>query len=113
MLDIILEELERVIPYHSAGIFLLSDGTAKLTAGRGFPDLERALQISFPVKEDALTHELLQGTRPLVLADAQADERFLARGDTGYVCSWIGVPLIAQGEGGGLPDHRPQRAWRL
>ena len=108
VLDIILEELERVIPYHSAAIFLLSDGTAKLTAGRGFPDLERALQISFLVKEDALTRELLQEKRPLVLADAQADERFRARGDTGYVCSWIGVPLIAKERAVGFLtiDHR-------
>ena len=108
VLDIILEELERVIPYHSAAIFLLSDGTAKLIAGRGFPDLERALQISFPVKEDALTHELLQEKRPLVLADAQADERFRARGDTGYTRSWIGVPLIAKERALGFLtiDHR-------
>jgi PAS domain S-box-containing protein len=108
VLDIILEELERVIPYHSAGIFLFSDGTARLTAGRGFPDLEHVLQVSFPVQEDALTREVLQQKCPLVLADAQTDERFLARGDTGYVRSWIGVPLIAKGRALGFltVDHR-------
>ena len=108
VLDIILEELERVIPYHSASIFLLSDDTAKLTAGRGFPDMERVLQVSFAVKEDPLTRELMQEKHPLVLADAQADERFLARGDTEYVRSWIGVPLIAKGKAVGFlsVDHR-------
>ena len=108
VLNVVLDELERVIPYHSAGIFLLSNGTAKLTTGRGFPDLERALQVSFPVQEDALTREVLQQKRPLVLADAQADERFLARGGTEYVRSWIGVPLIAKGEATGFLtiDHR-------
>jgi len=108
VLDIILEELERVIPYHSAGIFLFSDDVAKLTAGRGFPDLERALQVSFPVEEDALARELLREKRPLVLADAQADERFRARAGTGYVRSWIGVPLIAKGKAVGFLtiDHR-------
>jgi HD-GYP domain-containing protein (c-di-GMP phosphodiesterase class II) len=108
VLDIILQELERVISYHSAGIFLFSDGTARLTAGRGFPDLERVLQVSFPVQEDHLTREVLQEKRPLVLADAQADERFLARGGTEYVRSWIGVPLIAKGRAVGFltVDHR-------
>jgi len=108
VLDTILEELERVIPYHSAGIFLFSEGIARLTAGRGFPDMERVLQISFPVEEDPLTCELLQGKHPLVLADAQADERFLARGGTEYVRSWIGVPLIASGRVVGFlaVDHR-------
>ncbi len=108
VLDIILTELERVIPYHSAAIFLFSDDIARLTAGRGFPDMERALQISFSVSEDPLTRELLQEEHPLVLADAQADERFLARGATGYVRSWIGVRLIAKEKAVGFLtiDHR-------
>ncbi len=108
VLDIILIELARVIPYHSAAIFLLSDGTAKLTAGRGFPEMEHAFPVSFSVKEDPLTHELLQEERPLVLADAQADERFRARGGTEYVRSWMGVPLIAKGRAVGFLtiDHR-------
>jgi PAS domain S-box-containing protein len=114
VLDIILEELERVIPYHDAGIFLFSNGTAKLTAGRGFPDLERVLQVSFPVQEDALTREVLREKRPLVLADAQADDRFLlTRGGTVYVRSWIGAPLIAKGKAIGLltVDHREPGAY--
>jgi response regulator RpfG family c-di-GMP phosphodiesterase len=108
VLNIILEELEKVIPYHSAAIFLLSDGTAKLAAGRGLPNVEPALQVSFPVEEDALTCELLREKRPLVFADAQADERFLARGGMDYVRSWIGVPLIAKGRAVGFLtiDHR-------
>jgi len=108
VLDIILKELERVIPYHSAGIFLLSGGVARLTVGRGFPDMERALQVSFPVNDDPLTCQLLRDERPLVLADAQADARFLARTDTGYVRSWIGVPLIARDRAVGFLtiDHR-------
>ncbi|MBC8264007.1 MAG: PAS domain S-box protein [Anaerolineales bacterium] len=108
VLDIILEQLDKVIPYHSAGIYLFSEGIARLAAGKGFPDLERALQISFPVNEDPLTRELLQEKRPLVLADAQADERFLARGGREYVRSWIGAPLIAKDRAVGFLtiDHR-------
>lgn len=96
VLDIILEVLERVIPYHSAAIFLLSNGTAKLAARRGLPDSEHDLQVSFPVEREALAYELLQGNRPLVLADAQASEHFTEWGGADYVRSWIGVPLIAK-----------------
>jgi PAS domain S-box-containing protein len=108
VLDIILKELEQVIPYHSAAIFLLSDDTARVTAGRGFPDMTRVLQVSFPVEEDALIRELLQEKRPLILADAQTDKRFLARGGTEYIRSWIGVPLISKGKAVGILtiDHR-------
>jgi len=67
-----------------------------------------ALEVSFPVQDDALIAELMQEMHPLVLADAQADERFLARGGTGYVRSWIGVPLIAKEKAVGFLtiDHR-------
>ena len=108
VLDIILEQLERVIPYHSAAIFLLSDDIAKVTAGRGFPDVERAMGVAFSVEEDVLFHQIMESKRPLVLVDAQADERFQARGGTEYVRSWIGVPLIVRGEAIGFLtiDHR-------
>ena len=108
VLDIILEELERVIPYHSAAIFLLSDGTVRVAAARGHPDVARALEVSFLVQDDALIAKLMQEKRPLVLADAQADQRFLARGGTEYVRSWIGIPLIAKGTAVGFltVDHR-------
>jgi signal transduction histidine kinase len=108
MLDIILKELERIVPYHSAAIFLFSDDTARVTAGRGFPDMKRVLQVSFPVEEDPLLRELLQEKRPLVLADARTDTRFLARGGTEYTCSWIGVPLMSKGKAVGILtiDHR-------
>jgi len=108
VLDVILKELERVIPYHSATIFLLADDTARVAAGRGFPDMARVLQVAFPVAEDALISELLQAKRPLVLADARTDQRFLARGGTEYVRSWIGAPLISKGKAVGVLtiDHR-------
>jgi len=108
VLDIILEQLDRIIPYHSSAIFLLTDDTAKVTATRGFPDLEKARQVSFPVKDDALAQQLLEEKRPLVLADAQANERFHARGGTEYVRSWIGVPLIVKGKAIGFLtiDHK-------
>jgi len=96
VLDIILEQLERVMPYHSAAVFLLTDNTAKVAAARGFPNLEEVMQVSFSVKDDALAKELLEEKQPLVLTDAQADDRFQARGGTEYVRSWIGVPLIAK-----------------
>jgi HD-GYP domain-containing protein (c-di-GMP phosphodiesterase class II) len=98
VLDIILAKLESVVPYHSAAIFLLDRDTAMVAAARGFPDMERVLQISFPVEDDALMNELMREKQPLVLADARADGRFLARGGTAYVRSWLGLPLIAKGE---------------
>jgi PAS domain S-box-containing protein len=108
VLDIILEELASVIPYHSAAIFLLSNGTAKVAAARGQPDLAHALEVSFPIQDDTLIAKLMREERSLVLADAQAEKRFLARGGTDYVRSWMGIPLIAKERAVGFltMDHR-------
>ncbi|MBN1319075.1 MAG: response regulator [Anaerolineales bacterium] len=95
MLDVILEKLETVIPYDSAAIFLHSGGRASVAAARGHPDLEETLRISFPITEDILLNDILEKKQPLVLQDAKVDERFLSRGSTDYVRSWIGVPLAA------------------
>jgi len=102
VLSVILHELERVIEYTSTSIFLFSDGKAKLSAGLGFPDMERALQVTFPIEDDPLILKLIQEERPLVIPDAQANKLFRARGGAKYVRSWIGVPLTTKGKAVGV-----------
>ncbi|MGD2143690.1 MAG: PAS domain S-box protein, partial [Anaerolineae bacterium] len=97
VLDLVLERLQEVVAYDSAGVFLVADSRAKLTAGKGYPDREGALQVSFPVEQDPLAAQILSEKRPQVVADAQSDERFRGRGGAEYVRSWIGVPLVAKG----------------
>ncbi len=108
VLDRILEQLARVVDYDSACIMLLFDGAFKVVAGRGFPDIERTLQLSFPLEKDALGRHIFETKRPLVLPDAQKDKRYLRAGGTDYVHAWMGIPLIAKGEVVGLLtiDHK-------
>ena len=108
VLDRILEQLARVVDYDSACIMLLFDGAFKVVAGRGFPDIERTLQLSFPLEKDALGRHIFETKRPLVLPDAQKDKRYLRAGGTDYVHAWMGIPLIAKGEVVGLltVDHK-------
>ena len=102
VLNLILEQLEKVVNYDSAAIMLLFEDVFKVVAGRGFPDPKRVLGLSFPVEKDALGRQILQTKQPLVLFDAQKDERFLAAGGTEYTRAWIGAPLIVKGEVIGL-----------
>jgi len=108
VLDLVLGKLDEVLPFDSASIFLLSDGTAELVAAKGHPDPRGALETAFEVEHDLLARRMLDREQPLILADAQADERFRERGGSGYVRSWIGVPLVVGGAPVGLMtiDHR-------
>jgi len=98
VLDLILEHLAQVVPYDSASVMLVSDDVLRVVAARGFPDIERTMQVALPVAEDALFQEMLRTRQPVILTDAQKDKRFVAAGDTGYVRGWIGAPLVVKGQ---------------
>jgi PAS domain S-box-containing protein len=95
MLDIILEKLATVIPYDSAAIFLYKSEWASVAAARGHPDVEETLKIAMPIEDDVLLNQIKETKKPMVLQDVKSDERFLFRGSTDYIRSWIGVPLVA------------------
>ncbi|MFW6136379.1 MAG: PAS domain S-box protein, partial [Chloroflexota bacterium] len=113
VLDTVLEELQHVLPFESASVFLLSEGTARVAATKGHPDPPAAKEVVLSVESDPLTQEMMRAQQPVVLDDAGADGRFLGLGGTKHVHSWIGVPLIAQGETVGFLtlDHSEKGAY--
>lgn len=58
---------------------------------------EEVFHQSFP-RNDALLKEIEQTMRPVVLQDAQMDQRFHGWGGTSSVHGWVGLPLIAANE---------------
>lgn len=97
VLDHILTQLERVIPYHSAAIFLREADQVQIVAGRGFPDPNRVIGTAFSI-DDPLLQEAMRARAPLILADAQSDPRFQGWCGTTYTRGWLGVPLIVRDE---------------
>jgi PAS domain S-box-containing protein len=97
LLNNILIYLEHVIPYDSAAVLLLEGDFLQTVAGRGFPDLEQALKISFPLKEGFVS-QVQQWRQPIYLHDVQAEPKFKIQGNTDYVRGWLSVPLIVREE---------------
>jgi diguanylate cyclase (GGDEF)-like protein len=93
VLDQILEQLQSVIPYDSAAIFLVENDAIRMKAGRGLVDLANLLDRNY-ASDDYLFNDIDHTCRPVILADAQADPRFESwgSGDT-YIHGWIGLPL--------------------
>ncbi|MCA9958242.1 MAG: GAF domain-containing protein [Anaerolineales bacterium] len=97
VLDSILVQLNRVIPYDSAAVLLLEDGNLKHVAGRGFPeDVQAQLQGQYLPTDDSLIWQLIIDGQPILLADAQADPRFRNWGGTNYSHGWMGLPLLVR-----------------
>ncbi|HEX9028040.1 MAG TPA: diguanylate cyclase, partial [Anaerolineales bacterium] len=96
VLDRILEQLIRVVPYDSAAVLLVDEDHMKVVAGRGFANLGQVLGQRFPA-DDSLMAQVLRLGGPLALPDAQADPRFHNWGQDPQVHGWLAVPLQVRG----------------
>jgi len=94
VLNLILVELEKVIPYDSASVLLEDNHTLILEAGRGFSQLEPVLDVAVPVEENVLYQELKLKQKPIVINDVRLDPRYALWEGTSPIRSWIGIPLI-------------------
>jgi GAF domain-containing protein/CheY-like chemotaxis protein/HAMP domain-containing protein/two-component sensor histidine kinase len=97
VLQLILERLEQVVPYNTAGLWLREGEIMRARASVGF-DPEVIASLRVPFQEDALFRELVHTRQPLIIADAQQDARFRGFAGTGWVRSWLGVPLLSKDE---------------
>ena len=111
VLEEILEQLERVVPYHRASLFLLEGDHLQVVGNRGF---EHSGIGSFvlPAVEELFFGTIYRTHEPLYVADIGTDPRFTnfgidARSDAsqpgsvhhqGRPQSWLGVPLILRGD---------------
>jgi eukaryotic-like serine/threonine-protein kinase len=98
VLESILVQLEKVVRYDSASIFLQQEDRLVVSALRGFAQPEELLDHSYPIEGDEVFQELCHTCRPLVLNDVQATGRLLGYGGTEDIQSWMGVPLVIGGE---------------
>ncbi len=94
----ILHQLEKVVPYDSACIFLQQQNGLRAVAAQGFPPDEQVVGQLYPVADDLLFGEMKRTRRPLCIGDAQADPRFQRWGGSGYARGWIGVPMVVRGD---------------
>ncbi len=96
VLNLIVEQLQKVVAYDSSAIFLLRDERMEVVAGRGFPKMDEVMQLSVPLSMDTLLRQVVTTGKPLIIPDATQDPRFRGLAGTEYVRSWLGVPLISK-----------------
>jgi PAS domain S-box-containing protein len=93
----VLDQLERVVHYDSASIFMLQQGILRLEAARGFDDEEGIIGETIPPNPDLLVYRVLHSQKSLVIDDVQKEQGWLNVGslpESNRIRGWIGAPLV-------------------
>jgi diguanylate cyclase (GGDEF)-like protein/PAS domain S-box-containing protein len=97
VLDMILHEIQQVIPYDSASVWLCKGNSLEIIAAHGFTDDEAMIGISYDLssKNNPNTH-VIQTQLPLIEADVSATYGAFSNGLQNMYPSrgWMGVPMI-------------------
>ena len=97
VLESILEELQRVVPYDSTSVQQLREGALEIIAGRGFANPEQILGMRFDlVADDTPNQEVILRRTPVIVDDAPTQYSGFQREPHARtpIRSWLGVPLL-------------------
>jgi GAF domain-containing protein len=96
---LVLTEIQKVIPYDSAGIYRVQGDRRVFVAGRGFANLEDLIGVSFELnpQEDEIGYLISRSLQPLILEDAP--EKYPQYFSTGThaatkIRSYLAVPIV-------------------
>ena len=105
VLDEVLRQAQRLVPYTTAHIVLLKKGVLQIACQRGYEafHVEEVMKsIAQPLSEYPLDAEILQSQKPLVVSDTRREPRWRVMPQTEWVRSHIAVPLCHRGRALGL-----------
>lgn len=94
VLNLVLEQLHKVISCVSTSIALTSDSQHfQLVAARGFDDTTQILRSSFSTEENLILREMTETMRPVIIPDVSIDPRWQWIEGGHRIRAWIGAPL--------------------
>jgi|GEM_PF-870360 len=96
VLSRILDQLQRVVGYDSASVQLLQVDDLQVVAGRGLPDVQQMMGLTFPLGEEFPNQKVIREKQALSLADAPALYPAFRLPPYSHIRSWLGVPLHVQ-----------------
>jgi signal transduction histidine kinase len=96
LIERILAQLQTVVPYDTASVQLLHGDALKIVGGRGFPNLEELVGLSFSLQGDNPNCIVVRERAPHILDDApRAYTEFHNEPHAAAdIHSWLGVPLL-------------------
>jgi signal transduction histidine kinase len=95
VLDLILQQIDRVVPHIGTRITLLAEGTRmRVVAAKGYSDNEEAKRATFEIAQAPLAPLIMYERETIVVRDAHTDPRWIWLPGASQVRSWCGTPLV-------------------
>lgn len=101
VLDAILANVHRVIPYHAANVMLVRAGKAFVTRSHSREDSgldELGLALQFSIDDVLHLQQMSESGHPVVIPDTQTDSAWSGFNDARQVRSYLGAPIRAKGQ---------------
>jgi PAS domain S-box-containing protein len=103
VLDLILEQLDKIVPTDRAAIMLLDEeNVLQFVAARGFPVSARLADMSVRLKDVSLYEQIFRSQKPISIPDVTQYPNWQEVKNLPQARSWMGVPLISGGEVRGM-----------
>ncbi len=99
ILDLLLDQLSRLIPYDGGNVMLIEDGHSVVTRTRGYElttkkNLAKLQGQRFKIDTTANLAQMLATQKPVIIPNTALDEAFLSTPVSADYHSWLGVPII-------------------
>ncbi|MCC7359230.1 MAG: GAF domain-containing protein [Anaerolineales bacterium] len=100
VLDQLLEQVARVVPYDTATIMLREGELYRVARLRGYTPEQTAQlhEATFDARTTANLRTVIETGAPLIIADAHQFPGWVPLGASRHIRAWLGVPLIARDE---------------
>lgn len=94
--ELVLSELQKVVPYDSASVQVIRNDRLVIVGGRGFEDLDALLGVGFALDDETNPGvQVLRTRQPQVFADVSKHPHFSSEiHGGGKIRGWIGAPLL-------------------
>lgn len=93
-IELILEQLQHVVPHDSASVQILRDGYLEIVGGHGWDNPKDVIGLRFPVPGDNPNTIVILEKRVHILNEAIEQHRPFLEKPHNHIRSWLGAPLI-------------------
>jgi transcriptional regulator with GAF, ATPase, and Fis domain len=100
LLELILANVERVVPHDAADIMLLQDGVARVVRHRGYVDQghPQIMEVNFPLATFATFRRMFETGDPLLIPDVEQSPDWVKNSERRWMRGYLGAPIHSRGE---------------